>query len=330
MIFNFCAFLLPALYGTLSKLWVAEIDSSQVVTTDIYTYIGVVVEILNEGLPRAAYLIIGDRSTRTLCSRLGLSYTLIIFQISLGVVMTVVFVAASEHLAAAFVPEQVRRSSLTYVRISSVLALSSTVETAVSSSTRALDHPDVPLVISSVKFLVNILLDMLVVSKFHVGSFSPTVNTQAIVRLVCDLTSSFCGLVYFVRLAFKMMKQSRLEGSNESSAPSLRALRVLARPSVYTFIESALRNSLYLWLVAGIISMSADYATAWGIFNTIRWGLVMVPVQALQASTLTFVGHNWGQWRSQTGADRRRPKASKKDIYSKFLVYCHLTATADQ
>ena len=329
MIFNFCAFLLPALYGTLSKLWVAEIDSSQVVTTDIYTYIGVVVEVLNDGLPRAAYLIIGDRSTRTLCSRLGLSYTLITFQIVLGAVMTVVFVAASEHLAAAFVPEQVRQSSLTYVRISSMSALSSTMEIAVSSTTRALDHPDVPLVISSTKFLVNILLDMLVVSKFHLGSFSPTANTQAIVRLVCDLTSSFCGLAYFVRLAFKLRRQSRVEGSNESSAPSLRALKVLARPSLYTFIESALRNALYLWLVAGIISMSADYATAWGVFNTIRWGLVMVPVQTLQASTLTFVGHNWGQWRSQTGADRRRPKASKKDIYSKVMIYLCLTAIAN-
>ena len=306
--------MLPALYGTLSKLWVAEIDPSQVVTTDVYTYIGVVVEVLNEGLPRAAFLIIGDRSTRTLRSRIGLSYTLIIFQVALGAIMTVVFVAASQRLAAAFVPEQVRQSSLAYVRISSVVALSSAMETAVSSCTRALDHPDVPLVISSTKFLVNILLDMLVVSKFHIGSFTPTVNTQAIVRLACDVTSSLCGLVYFIYLSFRMKRQSPTEGSEGSAAPSFRALSVLTRPSVYTFVESALRNALYLWLVAGIISMSADYATAWGIFNTIRWGLVMVPVQALQASTLTFVGHNWGQWRSQTGADRRRPKASKKDI----------------
>lgn len=41
LIFNLGAFLLPALYSTLSKLWVAKIDSSKVVTTDIYTYIGV-------------------------------------------------------------------------------------------------------------------------------------------------------------------------------------------------------------------------------------------------------------------------------------------------
>ena len=60
---NFFAFLLPALYGTLSKLRVANIDFSMVVTTYVYTYIGVVAEVLNERLPRAAWIIIGDKSS---------------------------------------------------------------------------------------------------------------------------------------------------------------------------------------------------------------------------------------------------------------------------
>jgi Na+-driven multidrug efflux pump len=106
-------------------------------------------------------------------SRLGLSYTMITVQIALSVLMTVIFLSASENLAAAFVPKQVRKSSLTYVRISSVEALSFAMETVVSSCTRALDHSDVPLVISSIKFVINIMLDLLFISKFHVGSFIP-------------------------------------------------------------------------------------------------------------------------------------------------------------
>lgn len=61
LIFNLGAFALPALYSTLSKLWIANIDSSQVVTTDIYTYIGVIVQVLNDGFPRSAWLVIGDK-----------------------------------------------------------------------------------------------------------------------------------------------------------------------------------------------------------------------------------------------------------------------------
>ena len=253
----------------------AQLDSSKVVTTDVYTYIGVIVEVLNEGLPRSAFLIIGDKSTRSLNSRVSLSYTLITFQILLGAIMTVIFLSSSVRLAAAFVPMEVRASSLTYVRISSVSALSSAMETAVSSCTRALDHPDVPLLISSVKFAVNIILDLIVISKFHVHSISPTVNTQAVIRLVCDMGSAICGLLYFIYIATRIQKQAEnLTGLWRHIF--LRGLMVLIRPSIYTFVESALRNALYLWLITGIVSMSTDYATAWGIFNTIRWGLVRI------------------------------------------------------
>ncbi|KAJ9665585.1 hypothetical protein H2201_004276 [Coniosporium apollinis] len=170
LLFNTAAVLLPALYGTLSKLWVADIDSSQVVLTDVYTYIGVVAEVLNEGLPRAAWLVIGDKSSRSVPARVGLCYTLIIFQSILGLIMSIVFVSAAAQTAKAFVPVETRSTSLTYVRAAAFSCLSSAIEVAVSNSTRALDRPDVPLLISSAKFIINIVLDMLIISTFHVGS----------------------------------------------------------------------------------------------------------------------------------------------------------------
>jgi hypothetical protein len=45
--------------------------------------------------------------------------------------------------------------------------------------------------------------------------------------------------------------------------------------------------------------MGQTYATAWGVFNTIRWGLVMVPVQALEATSNAFVGHRWGVYQNR-------------------------------
>jgi hypothetical protein len=52
------------------------------------------------------------------------------------------------------------------------------------------------------------------------------------------------------------------------------------------------------WLVRGIVGLGSDYATAWGVFSTIRWGLTMVPVMALEATTLTFVGQLWRSFRA--------------------------------
>ena len=272
-----------------------------VVTTDAYTYIGVVAEVLNEGLPRASWNVIGDKANRTLAARYSLSLTLIIFQSVIGLIMSVIFVAAAKQFAADFVPVDVRAASVTYIRISAFSALSSAIETAVATSTRALDKPDIPLIISSTKFLINIILDLLIISKVHVGSFKPTVNMQAATQLGCNMSSALIGLCYF----YYITKRDQRHGNVDAVSPSLVYLKTLARPGFLTFLESAIRNALYLWLVNGIVALGSDYATAWGVFNTIRWGLVMVPVQALEATSLTFIGHAWGSFRHSLDSNRK-------------------------
>lgn len=322
--FNVATFILPALYGTLSKLWVANIDSSMVVTTDVYTYLNTAAEAVNEGLPRAAWVIIGDKASRTLAQRLQLTHTLILFQGVVGLILSFVFLSAASAFAGSFVPSQVREVSLTYVRIASFTVLASTIETAVAAGTRALDRPDVPLVISSIKFAVNIILDLLIISTFHVGSFKPTVNMQAIIQLVCSLIAAFVGLAYFLISNTRPVYRRKVQGQTSQDdadgqlvgdlGPSFRALAILLPPGLITFAESAIRNALYLWLITTIVTLGTTYATAWGVFITIRWGLVMVPVYALEATSLQFIGHRWGQWRNDNGATNRRPKATWRQL----------------
>ena len=322
LLFNTAAFILPALYGTLSKYWVASFDSSMVVTTDAYTYIGVFAEVLNEGLPRAAWNIIADRSNRSLAARHGLSHTLVAIQSILGLVMSLAFVGAAHQFAKVFVPEKVRDLSITYVRIAAFSALSSAIEVAVAAATRALDKPDVPLTISSVKFVVNIILDMMLISRFHIPQVTPSVNTQAATQLACNMAASLAGLIYFLVIT---RRGRRREGAaQESSRPTVSHLLILARPGFFTFTESAIRNALYLWLISGVVAMGSDYATAWGVFSTIRWGLIMVPVQALEATSLAFVGHAWGAWRKDVGVLVRRPQASLRQLRGLSLFIFHI------
>ncbi|CAD0055653.1 unnamed protein product [Aureobasidium pullulans] len=258
-----------------------------VVTTDVYTYIGVVAEVLNE-----------DRANRSISARYCLSFTLIIVQSILELIMSIAFVGAARQFASSFVPIEVRAASLTYIRISAFSALSSAIETAVSTSTRALDKPDVPLIISTV----------------HVGNFTPTVNMQAATQLACNMAAALLGLAYFCFVTLRIDRQRVMTHQYDPVRPSLACLKTLARPGALTFAESAIRNALYLWLVNGIVAMGSDYATAWGVFSSIRWSLIMVPVQALEATTLAFIGHSWGEWRKETGTERR-PRASRDKLY---------------
>ena len=284
-----------------------------VVTVDSYTYIGVVAEVINEGLPRAAWVIIGDRSSRSLSSRVGLTQTMILFQSLMGLIVSSIILGAAKQFAAGFVPEEVRNASLTYVRISSFSVFSSALETAVTNATRALDHPDVPFLISVTRFAVNILLDLLIISRFHIGSFKPSINTQAAIQLGCGYAAAFTGLGYFAFVIWRLRRRHKL-ADDAVARPSVKALKVLLRPGMLTFAESAVRNTFYLWLISNIVSMGSDYATAWGIFNTIRWGLVMVPVSTLEATSNAFTGHRWGEWRKDVGIEHQTGKATWKQI----------------
>ena len=126
----------------------AQLDSTAVATTDTYTYIGVLAEVLNEGLPRAAYLVIGNKNRSSL-ERLNLCFTLIFFQMVLGLIMSLAIVGGAQQFAGGFVPADVRQNSITYIRISAFQCLTSATETAVSFATRSIDRPDVPLIINA-------------------------------------------------------------------------------------------------------------------------------------------------------------------------------------
>ncbi|RKU44956.1 hypothetical protein DL546_006455 [Coniochaeta pulveracea] len=336
LLFNIATFILPALYSTLSKLWISELDSSLVVTTDAFTYMNTIAEAFNEGLPRAAWVIIGDKASRSLASRLQLSHTLILCQTMTGVLLAIIFTAAADEFAGKFVPEEVRSRSLAYVRISAWTVMGGMVETAVGSVSRALDRTDVPTVIATVKVVANIVLDLLFLSRFRVvrkGKGEVGVEMQAGLQLCCQMVAAGVGLGYFWwRESWKVWKgggrrstrtgtgidgdgmgmdhddDDDLEDDTVNLRPSWDAFMVLLRPGIFTFAESGIRNALYLWLVTTIVALGSIYATAWGIFNTIRWGLVMVPVTALEQTSLQFIGHGWGAWRKDVGIHVLRPR----------------------
>jgi hypothetical protein len=140
LLFNAGSFLLPAIYGTLAKLWIAHINDQLISTAETYVYIGVVVEVINEGLPRASYKVIGDKSRRSHGQRIGIANAMIIFQLCLGMLLSVIICGAAESFTKSFVPAEVRKESVKYVRISAFSTFFSAMDTAVSVSTRALDR----------------------------------------------------------------------------------------------------------------------------------------------------------------------------------------------
>jgi len=135
----------------------------------------------------------------------------------------------------------------------------------------------------------------------------------------CDLFAAICGLLYFYLMVSPLRRHDDCR-TFESPRPSLRSLRVLIPPGIWTFWSPlCAMPSISRCSVALKVSMGSEYATAFGVFNTIRWGLIMVPVLTPEQSTLALVGHTWGTWRAKVGLERRKASATWKDEFGKSL-----------
>ena len=146
-----------------------------------------------------------------------------------------------------FVPAATKDLSVTYVRISSWGILFSTASYALGTGLRAFDRPDVPLVISTATTLAAIVFDLLFLSTVRVVESAANVNTQAAIRLGCDAAGAIAGLVY---LAVTVRSRPRFD---------FKAWKALAKPESIFFVESAIRNALYLtWGGAGRNRSMAD------------------------------------------------------------------------
>ncbi|XP_065557280.1 uncharacterized protein LOC136025308 [Artemia franciscana] len=286
IMFNTAAMMVPATYFTLSKAWVAHINTTDVAITDSYTYLGVIAKILNEGLPSVGYLIIGD-VTISKEKRFNLIHSLVCFQALAGLVMSLIFIFAASSLSSILIPGEVSSKSIRYIQISSCSIFFNVVDCTIVLAFRTADRPDIPIIINITKTLVNIILDIVLISKFRIIDVT-TVNIQAISRLICD-----CSGVIAAVIAYKQATSKYIQNF------SLRNLKPFLKPSIYTFSETILRNSIYLWLVSIIVKMERDYATAWGVFNTIRWGIVMVPNLAFFEAASTFTGHRWSLFKKK-------------------------------
>ncbi|KAF2811824.1 uncharacterized protein BDZ99DRAFT_519069 [Mytilinidion resinicola] len=98
--------------------------------------------------------------------------------------------------------------------------------------------------------------------------------------------------------------QRQHEESEERVRTNIKALIVLAQPIMYIFTKSAMRNALYLWIVSTIIGLGQDYATAWGVFNTIPIGTYHGASAGIAEFDLDLHWASMGHWGDRDNGPR--------------------------
>lgn len=300
--------------------------------TDTFNYLGIIAEALNEGLPKAAWRTIANRRDWRTDERYGMANTLILVQSCLALILMVATCSGAARFAQGFVPAAIRAQSLSYIRLTSVSTACSMVNAGLSSSARGLDHPDIPLLLAVVKTVVNIILDLLLLSPFRPFQSHPTVNTQAIVRACCDLGATSISIVAFV---IKQKRESRQEARWRAAKAnvSVFALKSIGKVGVWYQIEALPRTAVSLWLLSLIISQGSRWATAYGVFFTIRIGFGFVPLLAIEASCQTYTGHAWGlvagEGSTPDKMDRQEKVRRLKILYRSVAISTLLTCAIE-
>jgi hypothetical protein len=96
-------------------------------------------------------------------------------------------------------------------------------------------------------------------------------TNQAIIRLIYDNLSAITGLTYFVHVVAH--RTTDVNERRHLFNVSISGMKILLRPSFYTFAESAIRNTIYLWVAHEIVQLGVIYASAWG-FSTRSAGVL--------------------------------------------------------
>lgn len=271
---------------------VADVNSTTIFRPpSMWATVMIASNVLDEGLPRAAWLVIGDRSSRGFAERLGLTYSLVSVQAVLGLVVSVgLYFTGFNYDWYAFT------------------TLFRTIDVAIANAARALDRPDVPLVMSAVAFTGNVLFDYLLRHRANNADYVPWEIAQGISFGVSAL-STVVGLAYLL-WTFRSGNGAIIQ---RESRPSFKALKVLALSGLPFVIDSLTRN---LFQQAGFYSSIITGARyyGWGIFETFRRGVEDAVPDALQYTSLAFIGHAWGEWRKRSQADKVQPRARRADL----------------
>lgn len=316
---------MPGIYPILTRTWIAALDPSVVVVADTYTYLDEIGQVLAQGFPRAAWRLVGDDAGTSFSARCALANTLLAMQGFLAIVFTIIICTTAPSFVDSYVPATVQAASASYVRMSVVSVACSMTVSCLSICARALDEPDIPLTISLVKYSTNIALDLILLSKFRPVATNVSVGTQAMLRMICDLVALTAGLLFFFGRQYNDIREICLEQEwnvqreYRRVRPSVRHFKQIVRAGFWFQLEVICRAPLELVFNRRIVSYGQTFATANGVFASLRMGLAWIPAVAIVSSCDTFVGHAWGRLHA-TGAIGGFGWTSLRDLFRPVAI----------
>ncbi|MBD3213490.1 MAG: hypothetical protein GF311_12855, partial [Candidatus Lokiarchaeota archaeon] len=273
---------IPRLYSLTSTFWIGQIDYSSLSIAEQYEFMGILIEIVNETIPFGVLALVSQNYKKQEMVKKQVS-TAILLQLLLSSVLSIVilvnmpsfvnFIGTSQELV---------DRTITYLSLRAIALPFNSVALLLIISLKSMDKARLGLEIVAINVLINMLLDLFLVSDFNF-SLQLGLSGVAIGYLISNII--YCALaVIGVIYAFSLQKPKiKSEYLKEESID-------LFKVGGWTGLDSLIRNVFYFFILQALNYLGPNQFAGFQLFQKIMW-TVLIPVIAISQGTSIRVGN---------------------------------------
>jgi len=262
--------------------WVGHIDYSSLAIAEQYEFMGILIEIVNESIPYGVLALVSQnyRKRENIIEQLKVG---VLLQLGLSVLMTaIIFFNMSNFVSLIGTEAHLVAQTKSYLSIRALALPFQSLGMLLVLGLKSMNRPKIALGSVILNILVNMMLDIVLVSKLPV-SLQWGVQGVAWGFFISNVFFFMISVFFTLRTLKVSGKDRRISDLGDTSVN-------LFRIGGWTGLDSLVRNAFYFITLQILNYLGSNQYAGFQLFQMIMW-TVLIPVIALSQGTSIRVGN---------------------------------------
>jgi len=276
------ALLIPRIYSLINTMWIGHIDYSSLAIAEQYEFMGILIEIVNEGVPFGVLALV-SQNYKNRSVVLKQLFAGIILQLILSTTLSIIILSNMPLFVQIIgTSAEIVDKTIRYLSLRAIALPFNSLALLLIIGIKSLDRAKLSLEIVSVNVLLNIILDLFLISNFPF-SLQLGLDGAAIGYLISNIT-------YFITALGAIVVILHIKRQELKSQDFLDNSKSLFKVGGWTGIDSFVRNFFYFFVLQILNFMGPNQFAGFQLFQKIMW-TVLIPVIAISEGTAIRVGN---------------------------------------
>ena len=305
--FLILALLIPRIYSLINTIWIGHIDYSSLAIAEQYEFMGILIEIVNEGVPFGVLALVSQNyKNRSIVVKQLLSG--IILQLILSITLsTVILVNIASFVDLIGTPQEIVDRTIMYLSLRAISLPFASLALLLVVGIKSLGRAKLALGIVAINVLLNIILDLFLISNLPF-SLDLGLKGAAIGYLISSITyclTAFSSILFILHIKRKEVKTNEFLDSSKQ----------LFKVGGWTGIDSFVRNFFYFFILQILNFMGPNQFAGFQLFQKIMW-TVLIPVISISEGTAIRVGN----YLKDDNARKKIPNLLATSVFLAFII----------